>query len=559
MSEKKNIDRLFQEKFKDFEVAPPDFVWGNIQSRLEEKKKRRVIPLWFRLSGVAAILVTGMFVLAPYLTGGEDSNNNPVVIEVKDTNPDGTRGITPTEHPVRPGQPDHESAVASEGMNTNNTANTSAGGNEGAGSKKTSVPPTLKNNYGENTVASSNNTIKQTNKQQKNRKTGVPVNNAYPIESAVAQNERQNNSAGSNRNNFNTANRKQGSNINDKNNTPEGVNTNNRIQQTVAPVTNEQGVAVNSNERNNTTAPDNNATNSTGEEVRNKTVVQQEIKPDEGIAQSDIPPADSTAVETPENELEKLLRQKLKGEEDEELIADNSQGGKWNIKPQMAPLFFNTASSGSPIDADLAGNSKDFDNDLSYGVGLNYAITDRISIRSGINTVNMRYSTNDIEFYASLNDQPASAVATPEGQNASLIINPAGTTEMTNNFSSAPLTGSLVQKIGFVEVPLEMSYKLVNRKFGIDLIGGVSTLFLSDNNVSVVSDNGLSSNMGEASNINSVSFSTNVGVGFKYRIFDSLEASFEPMFKYQLNTFSNNSGNFKPYFIGLYSGISFNF
>jgi hypothetical protein len=449
--------------------------------------------------------------------------------------------------------------VASEGMNTNNTANTSAGGNEGAGSKKTSVPPTLKNNYGENTVASSNNTIKQTNKQQKNRKTGVPVNNAYPIESAVAQNERQNNSAGSNRNNFNTANRKQGSNINDKNNTPEGVNTNNRIQQTVAPVTNEQGVAVNSNERNNTTAPDNNATNSTGEEVRNKTVVQQEIKPDEGIAQSDIPPADSTAVETPENELEKLLRQKLKGEEDEELIADNSQGGKWNIKPQMAPLFFNTASSGSPIDADLAGNSKDFDNDLSYGVGLNYAITDRISIRSGINTVNMRYSTNDIEFYASLNDQPASAVATPEGQNASLIINPAGTTEMTNNFSSAPLTGSLVQKIGFVEVPLEMSYKLVNRKFGIDLIGGVSTLFLSDNNVSVVSDNGLSSNMGEASNINSVSFSTNVGVGFKYRIFDSLEASFEPMFKYQLNTFSNNSGNFKPYFIGLYSGISFNF
>jgi type VI protein secretion system component VasF len=95
MSEKKNIDRLFQEKFKDFEVAPPDFVWGNIQSRLEEKKKRRVIPLWFRLSGVAAILVTGMFVLAPYLTGGEDSNNNPVVIEVKDTNPDGNQGNYP--------------------------------------------------------------------------------------------------------------------------------------------------------------------------------------------------------------------------------------------------------------------------------------------------------------------------------------------------------------------------------------------------------------------------------------------------------------------------------
>jgi hypothetical protein len=31
------------------------------------------------------------------------------------------------------------------------------------------------------------------------------------------------------------------------------------------------------------------------------------------------------------------------------------------------------------------------------------------------------------------------------------------------------------------------------------------------------------------------------------------------MFKYQINTFNQNSGNFKPYFIGLYSGISFSF
>ncbi len=31
MKENKNIERLFQEKFKDFEVTPPDFVWDNIQ------------------------------------------------------------------------------------------------------------------------------------------------------------------------------------------------------------------------------------------------------------------------------------------------------------------------------------------------------------------------------------------------------------------------------------------------------------------------------------------------------------------------------------------------
>jgi hypothetical protein len=117
----------------------------------------------------------------------------------------------------------------------------------------------------------------------------------------------------------------------------------------------------------------------------------------------------------------------------------------------------------------------------------------------------------------------------------------------------------MVQRTGYLEVPMEMSYALLNRKFGIELIGGVSTLFLNQNNVSVVSTQGLSTSVGEAENLNDIHFSTNVGVGFKYRFLKSFEASFEPMFKYQVNTFSRDAGNFKPYFIGLYSGISFSF
>ncbi|WP_126552811.1 hypothetical protein [Flavobacterium sp. GSP27] len=56
-----------------------------------------------------------------------------------------------------------------------------------------------------------------------------------------------------------------------------------------------------------------------------------------------------------------------------------------------------------------------------------------------------------------------------------------------------------------------------------------------------------------------IHFSTNVSTGFKYRIVKSFQINFEPMVKYQINTFSNNSGDFKPLFIGLYSGISYSF
>ncbi len=58
MKDQKNIERLFQEKFKDFEATPPQGSWDAIASRLnEKKKKKRVVPFWFQLSSIAASLV----------------------------------------------------------------------------------------------------------------------------------------------------------------------------------------------------------------------------------------------------------------------------------------------------------------------------------------------------------------------------------------------------------------------------------------------------------------------------------------------------------------------
>ena len=63
MRERKNIERLFQEKFKDFEATPNPLVWENIASKLETKqhKKRGVLPFWYKTAGVAAILLIGFF------------------------------------------------------------------------------------------------------------------------------------------------------------------------------------------------------------------------------------------------------------------------------------------------------------------------------------------------------------------------------------------------------------------------------------------------------------------------------------------------------------------
>lgn len=39
MRDNKHIDRFFQEKFKDFEVAPQPEVWQRIETHLDKNKK----------------------------------------------------------------------------------------------------------------------------------------------------------------------------------------------------------------------------------------------------------------------------------------------------------------------------------------------------------------------------------------------------------------------------------------------------------------------------------------------------------------------------------------
>jgi predicted DNA binding protein len=261
-----------------------------------------------------------------------------------------------------------------------------------------------------------------------------------------------------------------------------------------------------------------------------------------------------TSPESP-NELEEILKAKSI----QKNIVVSKPKNKWQITPNVAPVYLNANSGGSPIDEQLSNYEKKSDKSISFGIGVHYAVGKKIVIRSGLNKVVLGYNTTNVLYAAGLTANNLKNIEY-SSNNVMKFVNDANFSSLTTLEKEIQNTntGNLNQKMGYYELPLEVSFAVLNKKFGINLIGGFSTLFLNENSISLVSSQ---SNilLGEAKNLNQVHFSSNVGVGFKYQITKSFQINFEPMVKYQLNAFSNNSGDFKPLFVGLYSGISYGF
>ena len=242
--------------------------------------------------------------------------------------------------------------------------------------------------------------------------------------------------------------------------------------------------------------------------------------------------------------------------------------GRWAIGPSLAPVYFNSMGNGSPISSNFVDNAKSGTFNMSYGLQVSYQLSSRLSLRSGVHRVDYGYNTDDVGFTSSPAATPGSLIRTisySENSKNLVVHSTAGSNPPPQrpeaidiSAPSAAREGQMLQEFGYLEVPLEMQYSLIDRKWGVNLIGGVSSLFLLENSVSLESG-GAVTEMGEANNMNALNFSTNFGVGMFYRLNPRFEISLQPMFKYQLNTFSQTSGNFQPYSIGVYSGLNFRF
>jgi len=479
MSDKKHIDRLFQERFKDFEATPSDAVWKNIEAELnKEKKKRRVIPIWWRYAGVAALLALLVTIGGTYFNSA--NNTQPVkVVETDDSQTRSSNTVTDTKIAVE---------------NNNAAENTLENNSENRAKKPSNTTKVVQ----PSTLAGANSS---SNNKENSFQTGASLNKKLKDKNSL---ENQNNNV-------------------------------------VASTSEEKSNTIdNSTSKNNELLID-------SEKV--KTAIDNASKDNNAVAKTEEKNKNSLTIE------EALDKTK-------DNIAKEKNINKWLIAPNAAPIYFNSLGEGSSIDPQFNNNSKTGEVNMSYGISASYVVNNKIKVRSGINKVNLGYNTNNVVTYQSVGVSSSKRalenvnISSNAPENMSVISG--------ENLGAKPQTfattnTSINQAFAYIEVPLEVQYTLVNTKLGVNLIGGFSSLFLSDNKIYSEVENGAKTFLGEASNINNVSYSANFGVGFNYQVSKKIDLNLEPMFKYQINTFNNTSGNFTPYFIGVYTGFAIKF
>ncbi|MAQ75100.1 MAG: hypothetical protein CL613_02055 [Aquimarina sp.] len=487
MSSKKNIDRLFQEKFKDFEATPNDVVWERIKAS-QQKKKRRVLilPIWYKAAGIAAAIAILFTVLYNW-------SDNDTKIEIVDTTTNNPEENIPSDN----NNTDQNRNVFNESQNTE-TLDYVLDQND-------------KNEGSHNPSNTSNALFKTSNPKIQN----TTIGNTNT--SRIDQNDRNSDSDEQKKSNLtNTA-------IADQ--TPEEI----------------ENKGVNLSENRNQTP-----TNLTSEE--NTTIANEET-------------TDKA------NDGKKSIFDVIK--ESEDIIAEKpkDKDKRWNVSPMIGPVYYDHEGNGSSVDSRFSDNGKIGELNLSYGVQLAYQLSDKLSVRTGLSKVDLSYSTKDVGFSPSIAGQNLKNVDYNENSVAIYISDLNGPTSQPSTLSpdinnevvaAKQNEGVLSHEFNYLEVPLELKYALVNKKIGINMIGGISTLFLQGNELSIESGD-FTTKVGRVNNLNEVSFSGNLGLGVDYKLNEQFILNLEPIFKYQFNAIDDNEGNFRPYYFGVYTGVSFKF
>jgi hypothetical protein len=495
MEHKKDIGKAIKDKLDAFDKAPGDHLWAAIEADLPKKKKRRLLPFWISFISIA---VVGLLLWSLF-GHPEDS---------------WTKRGSSVENGNNPAKTD---AI--------NDANQKVSGNSGTGNESgQSVQPG--NNNGNNaSVNSANSNLSNPDAVGQYYDNGNEAGNA----SGSGKNKTKHSAKSQQQTTTRNSSRKKNFRKSKTEDNLHAVAGNNNRGETglkanvsKQPATGENGLAGTSkNAKSENGIPEN--TNGT-----------TPSKPDKAVNDSIAKALAGEKKKKTEKPKDSLTKQELETEAFK----------TFRIFVYAAPTYYNTFSKISSIDRRLDSLPRKAEITYNYGGYLVFDYDDKWAFRFGVAKTNLRHRTPGI-LVSSLNQPNYYNIDYGNVSNADLQTRFADSEHF-----------DLIQDVSYLEFPIELKYKLIDGKFGIDGIGGVSTSLLKDNSVTAESDSNGSVVIGSTKDQYKAYFSVNVGAGFYWRFADNLRLNVEPIFKYHFRTASTA---LQPYSVVVLGGLEYTF
>jgi hypothetical protein len=224
---------------------------------------------------------------------------------------------------------------------------------------------------------------------------------------------------------------------------------------------------------------------------------------------------------------------------------------KWSV--EVLGGLTNTNPSQSSIQETSVNTTPQ--NDFVYALKVGYALSDRLTVKSGVGKnilgqeiSNIRYTSSDVTL-ASNNPQSITS-------NEAIMF--FGSQEAVNDFSTTEVTineGTLGQKLDYIQVPLEFSYSLFKaQKYSVSLGLGGNVNFLSDN--SVFLDGAY---IGENLGVSSTVFGATLNSNISFEVTKKMILFLEPSYNYFNKPIESNNQRFNNTQIKALFGLQYKF
>jgi hypothetical protein len=297
------------------------------------------------------------------------------------------------------------------------------------------------------------------------------------------------------------------------------------------------------------------------------------------------PVAGSTSLTKGQN----MAQEGLAYEPDDQSSDPRNKRERWILGGEFAPLYsYRTIASNSLKTATIDELNEAETGMMAYagGIHISFPAGKRLTVQSGIYYSRYGQEKNNPEILAS--QQIESSGSGVVSATALSFLNSTGNISMDQTSASNYNTGlpdelaksayysitlndagymaglsnmdkdaSIIQNFDYLEVPLILKYKIINRKFDFSVSGGMVTNILIGNEVMFHQD-GTNTKIGKTDNIRQVNYIGSVGLGLDYPVGSELALSIEPRFRYYLNAIDRSSKlDVHPYSFGLFAGISY--